>query len=76
MTTQTKYRPARYRPAHQPPSDGSIFIMNTGSTRLRDGDWSVQLPDGTRKPWVGRGQQETPGSGQQQTPPEPRSTRA
>lgn len=44
----------RYRPPHQPPRDGNIFIMNTGMTRLREGDWAIVIPDGTRKPWKGR----------------------
>lgn len=44
----------RYRPAHQPPRQGAVFSMNTGTTRLREGDWSMILPDGTRKPWKGR----------------------
>lgn len=51
----------RYRPPHQPPRDGNIFIMNTGMTRLREGDWAIVMPDGTRKAWAGRGQQEEQG---------------
>lgn len=46
----------RFRPAHQPPRDGKVFSMNTGMTRLREGDWAIILPDGTRQPWKGRAQ--------------------
>jgi len=44
----------RYRPAHQTQRTGKVFIMNTGMTRLREGDWAIILPDGTRQPWAGR----------------------
>lgn len=51
----------RYRPAHVPPREGAVFSMNTGTTRRDHGDWSMIMPDGTRKAWAGRGQQEEQG---------------
>lgn len=53
--------PARYRPPHQPRTRGEVIVMNTGTTRQREGDWSVVAPDGTRKAWAGRVQNEEQG---------------
>ncbi|MCH2238775.1 MAG: hypothetical protein MK060_12900 [Blastomonas sp.] len=50
----------RYRPEHRPVSRGSVFVMNTGMTRLTEGDWAIVMPDGTRQRWT----------------PEPRKARA
>lgn len=44
----------RYRPAHQPPREGKLFVLNSGLTRKREGDVSQIMPDGTRQPWAGR----------------------
>lgn len=50
----------RYRPEHRPASRGSVIVMNTGMTRVHEGDWSILQPDGTRQRWI----------------PEPRKARA
>lgn len=44
----------RYRPPHQIPREGKVFVLNSGLTRLREGDVSQILPDGTRQAWKGR----------------------
>jgi len=44
---------ARYRAAHQPATrDKPVFILNTGMTRLREGDVTKLHPDGRREPWA------------------------
>ncbi len=42
------YTPPRYRPA---PIRPGMIVQNTGAARLEHGDWSVVMPDGSRKPW-------------------------
>lgn len=41
----------RFRPEHRPPSRGPLIVMNTGMTRINEGDWSILQPDGTRQRW-------------------------
>lgn len=42
----------RFRPEHRPPSRGAVIVMNTGMTRITEGDWSIVQPDGTRQRWT------------------------
>lgn len=50
--------PPRCRPAHHMPRTGAeggkLFTLNSGLTRVREGDVSQILPDGTRQAWKGR----------------------
>jgi hypothetical protein len=42
----------RYRDAFHPATrDKPVFILNTGMTRLREGEVTKLHPDGRREPW-------------------------
>ena len=46
MSSQPRYRPAPV------PRDKPIFILNSGMTRLREGDVTKLHPDGRREAWA------------------------